>query len=176
MRFGPEHQAGDDVELRPLAPHADKLGMNMNTPPTPPSSSTTQKHNPLHGLTLETILNELVAFFGWPNLGERIDIRCFTQDPSISSSLKFLRKTPWARAKVESLYLFMKREQARQQRYASAEQRAASPKAAVVDEPGRMIADPSLPTFDSNTPARALAMGEAEADNGDDGDESEGAR
>ena len=55
----------------------------------------------------------LVAHYGWPGLGERLPMRCFTQDPSISSSLKFLRKTPWARTKVESLYLFMLREQHR---------------------------------------------------------------
>jgi uncharacterized protein (DUF2132 family) len=75
--------------------------------------TTTQHRNPLHGVTLEKMLNDLVAYFGWPGLGEQIDIRCFTTDPSISSSLKFLRKTPWAREKVESLYLFMLREQAR---------------------------------------------------------------
>jgi uncharacterized protein (DUF2132 family) len=75
--------------------------------------TTTQPRNPLHGLTLEAMLNELVDHFGWPGLGQQIDIRCFTQDPSVASSLKFLRKTPWAREKVESLYLFMKREQAR---------------------------------------------------------------
>ena len=75
-----------------------------------------QPRNPLHGVTLEKILNDLVAYFGWPGLGEQIDIRCFTTDPSISSSLKFLRKTPWAREKVESLYLFMLREQARSAR------------------------------------------------------------
>ena len=70
--------------------------------------------DPLHGLTLEAILNELVAYFGWDDLGQRIDIRCFTSDPSIASSLKFLRRTPWARAKVEGLYLFMLRERKRQ--------------------------------------------------------------
>jgi uncharacterized protein (DUF2132 family) len=70
--------------------------------------------DPLHGLTLEVILNALVAHFGWPELGLQVDIRCFTTDPSISSSLKFLRRTPWARAKVESLYLFMLREQKRE--------------------------------------------------------------
>jgi uncharacterized protein (DUF2132 family) len=75
--------------------------------------TTSQPRNPLHGVTLEKILTDLVAHFGWPGLGEQIDIRCFTTDPSISSSLKFLRKTPWAREKVESLYLFMLREQAR---------------------------------------------------------------
>lgn len=72
-----------------------------------------QPKNPLHGITLETIVSELVEFFGWPDLAERIPIRCFSNDPSVASSLKFLRKTPWARAKVESLYLFMQRERAR---------------------------------------------------------------
>ena len=72
--------------------------------------------DPLHGVTLETIVNELVAHFGWPELGAQVNIRCFTTDPSIGSSLKFLRRTPWARAKVESLYLFMRREQKRQPR------------------------------------------------------------
>lgn len=67
----------------------------------------TQPKNPLHGVTLEQLLNELVAFHGWEMLGRKIDIRCFTQDPSISSSLKFLRRTPWAREKVEALYLDM---------------------------------------------------------------------
>jgi len=70
--------------------------------------------NKLHGITLETIVTELVAHYGWPALGEQVAIRCFTHDPSIGSSLKFLRRTPWAREKVESLYLFMLRERARQ--------------------------------------------------------------
>jgi len=78
--------------------------------------TTSQPRNPLHGVTLEQMLNELVAHFGWPGLGEQINIRCFTSDPSVASSLKFLRKTPWAREKVESLYLFMRREQARMAR------------------------------------------------------------
>jgi uncharacterized protein (DUF2132 family) len=77
---------------------------------------TSQNGNPLHGITLATILDELVAHFGWTELGEQVKIKCFTTDPSISSSLKFLRRTPWAREKVESLYLFMRREQARQKR------------------------------------------------------------
>ena len=64
-----------------------------------------QQRNPLHGLTLEALLTELVAHFGWPDLGQRIPINSFTADPSITSSLKFLRKTPWARTKVEELYL-----------------------------------------------------------------------
>jgi uncharacterized protein (DUF2132 family) len=67
----------------------------------------TQPRNPLHGITLEKLLNELVSFYGWPALGREIDIRCFSQDPSISSSLKFLRRTPWARERVESLYIDM---------------------------------------------------------------------
>lgn len=64
-----------------------------------------QPNNPLHGLTLEAILAYLVAKYGWPELAERIRINCFYSDPSIKSSLTFLRKTPWARAKVEKLYL-----------------------------------------------------------------------
>lgn len=64
-----------------------------------------QPNNPLHGITLETIVNQLVQQFGWEELGKRIPIRCFTMDPSIKSSLKFLRRTPWARKKVEDLYL-----------------------------------------------------------------------
>jgi uncharacterized protein (DUF2132 family) len=61
--------------------------------------------NPLHGVTLEAILNALVSQYGWEGLAQRIDIRCFKSDPSVKSSLTFLRKTPWAREKVEALYL-----------------------------------------------------------------------
>lgn len=64
-----------------------------------------QPNNPLHGVRLEDMLVHLVEFYGWKELGERITIRCFTHDPSIGSSLKFLRKTPWARDRVEGLYL-----------------------------------------------------------------------
>lgn len=64
-----------------------------------------QTNNPLHGITLEMIVNRLVDFYGWDDLGYRIDIRCFNSNPSVKSSLKFLRKTPWARKKVEDLYL-----------------------------------------------------------------------
>ena len=64
-----------------------------------------QKNNPLHGLTLESILNQLVDHSGWDKLGQLIDINCFKQDPGIKSSLKFLRTMPWARSKVEELYL-----------------------------------------------------------------------
>ena len=63
--------------------------------------------DPLHGKTLEMILHELVSFYGWEQLGVMINIRCFINDPSIKSSLVFLRKTPWARTKVENLYIYM---------------------------------------------------------------------
>ena len=75
--------------------------------------TSSQQNNPLHGITLETIVTELAAHYGWDELGQRIEIRCFTQDPSVKSSLTFLRKTPWARTKVEALYLRMKHEQRR---------------------------------------------------------------
>ncbi len=64
-----------------------------------------QAKNPLHGITLEKIVNSLVEHFGWSELGRRIDIQCFNSDPSVKSSLKFLRKTAWARKKVEDLYI-----------------------------------------------------------------------
>lgn len=69
----------------------------------------TQPNNPLHGVTLADMLDQLVEFYGWKELGERITIRCFTHEPSIGSSLKFLRKTHWARERVEGLYLKMLR-------------------------------------------------------------------
>jgi uncharacterized protein (DUF2132 family) len=75
-----------------------------------------QARNPLHGVTLERMLTELVAHFGWETMGQRIRVRCFTHDPSIPSSLRFLRKTPWAREKVEGMYLYMLRERARRSR------------------------------------------------------------
>ena len=66
-----------------------------------------QPNNPMHGVTLEQVINSLVDYYGWEELGERINIRCFNNDPSVKSSLKFLRRTPWAREKVEHLYLVM---------------------------------------------------------------------
>jgi uncharacterized protein (DUF2132 family) len=65
----------------------------------------TGHNDPLHGVTLEMMLNQLVEHYGWEKLGQIVAIRCFTHDPSIKSSLQFLRRTPWARAKVEKLYL-----------------------------------------------------------------------
>ncbi len=80
----------------------------MNMPEKP-----AQPRNPLHGLTLEMIVTQLADHYGWAQLGTLIPIRCFTYEPSVGSSLKFLRRTPWARDKVESLYLFMLRDQKR---------------------------------------------------------------
>jgi uncharacterized protein (DUF2132 family) len=77
-------------------------------PDSPPHFE--QPHNRLHGVTLEAMVRALHAHYGWEDLAQRIPIRCFTHEPSVNSSLKFLRKTPWARDKVEGLYLFMLRE------------------------------------------------------------------
>jgi len=68
-----------------------------------------QANNPLHGVSLARIMDRLVEHYGWEELGNRIKIRCFTKDPSVKSSLKFLRKMPWARKKVEDLYLTMEK-------------------------------------------------------------------
>lgn len=72
-----------------------------------------QANNPLHGITLEQVVISLVEQFGWDELGQRINIKCFNSDPSVKSSLKFLRKTPWARKKVEALYLTTRKNQRR---------------------------------------------------------------
>ena len=74
--------------------------------------TTPQKNNPLHGITLKTIVEELVAHYGWEALGAKIKIKCFIEKPSVNSSLTFLRKTPWARTKVEDYYVwtFFKRD------------------------------------------------------------------
>jgi len=92
--------------------HGTRRSDEKSTVPTndpnkgiPPYMHDRQPGNPLHGITLEMLLVRLVADYGWPELGRRIDIACFNHEPSIKSSLKFLRKTPWARAKVEELYL-----------------------------------------------------------------------
>ncbi len=71
--------------------------------------SETSSNNLLHGITLEKIVNSLVEHYGWDELGKRIKIKCFNIDPSVKSSLKFLRRTPWARKKVEDLYINMKK-------------------------------------------------------------------
>ncbi len=93
---------------------ADDLPPVPTHPDPAPAAGPVQPRIPLHGLTLETIVTRLADFYGWDDLGQRIPIRCFTHEPSVGSSLKFLRKTPWAREKVESLYLFMLRDQKRQ--------------------------------------------------------------
>ena len=69
------------------------------------------KNNPLHGVTLEQILSFMVENYGWEYMAEQVNINCFKSEPSINSSLKFLRKTPWARSKVESFYLYLKRKE-----------------------------------------------------------------
>lgn len=71
------------------------------------SEAEKNKNNPLHGIKLKDILEDLVKFYGWKQLARRIDIRCFMFDPTVNSSLKFLRKTPWARTKVEDMYINM---------------------------------------------------------------------
>ena len=85
----------------------------MSTDASPAPAPPAQPRNPLHGVTLEAMVTALADYYGWEVLAQHIAIRCFAVDPSVSSSLKFLRKTPWARDKVESLYLFMLREQKR---------------------------------------------------------------
>ena len=85
----------------------------MTQDATPATPLPAQPRNPLHGVTLEAMVTALAEYYGWEGLAQRIAIRCFAVDPSVSSSLKFLRKTPWARDKVEGLYLFMLREQKR---------------------------------------------------------------
>jgi uncharacterized protein (DUF2132 family) len=91
---------------------------DASAPPAPsqPAESgkaAKQRHNPLHGVTLEHIVTCLADYYGWENLAQRIPVRCFQSDPSIKSSLAFLRKTPWAREKVEGLYLYTLREDRR---------------------------------------------------------------
>jgi uncharacterized protein (DUF2132 family) len=86
---------------------------HMTSDSPTPQSPANQPRNPLHGVTLEAMVVALEAAYGWDGLAQRIPLRCFTSEPSVASSLKFLRRTPWARDKVESLYLFMLREQRR---------------------------------------------------------------
>lgn len=74
--------------------------------------SAPQPNNPLHDITLEKLLTELVSFYGWQAMGQQVDIRCFTHDPSITSSLKFLRRTPWARERIEAMFVAMKNQDA----------------------------------------------------------------
>ncbi len=94
--------------------------------PAQPKDHPAQPNDPLHGVTLKALLTELVDRYGWPGLAERIDIACFKNDPSLGSSLKFLRKTDWARAKVERLYLADKQraERSRKRNQQRAERRA----------------------------------------------------
>lgn len=102
---------GDAPAPAPATPDANAAA----AAPAVPAARKVQPRNPLHGLTLEAIVTTLADYYGWEHLSELVPIRCFAIDPSVGSSLKFLRKTPWAREKVESLYLFMLREQRREQ-------------------------------------------------------------
>lgn len=112
----PSTQPSDDgiaaapAASTPSAPSAAPAASTVE-PVQPPKAA--QPRNPLHGLTLQAIVEALHQHYGWSELAREVPIRCFQSDPSVASSLKFLRKTPWAREKVESLYLFMLREQRR---------------------------------------------------------------
>ena len=105
-----QEQLGRATVLPPptAGPGADWLCLGIIAATLPPKSGLApvkQPKNPLHGITLQAIVEDLVARHGWSELGARIRIRCFTLEPSIKSSLKFLRATPWARSAVEELYL-----------------------------------------------------------------------
>lgn len=110
-------------------------------PPAPPENPPSQPRNPLHGVRLEDMVIALAEFYGWVELAERIPVRCFAIDPSVKSSLKFLRKTPWAREKVEGLYLYTLREQKRAQRLAGGRAAAAAP-----------FTTPAAPSSPANSP------------------------
>ncbi|ABM31950.1 VF530 family protein [Paracidovorax citrulli] len=97
-----------DLPGSPGRPSSPPEANHAPAPSAPP-----QPRNPLHGITLEAIVVALQQEYGWKGLAERVPVRCFQSEPSVSSSLKFLRKTPWAREKVESLYLFMLRDRRR---------------------------------------------------------------
>ncbi len=111
-------QAGSGASANPnsnakLEPTFVDAAMENGEVPEQPLAPA-RKVDPMQGMKLETILHELVAYFGWDEMGYRINIRCFNEDPSIGSSLKFLRKTPWARNKVDALFLTMRAEQTEQ--------------------------------------------------------------
>lgn len=103
----------DDTPEPAASEHPKPSVQSDSDAPSAAPPGQAQPRNPLHGLTLQAILQSLVDAYGWPGLAERIALRCFEQQPSIASSLKVLRKTPWARDKVESLYLFLLRERKR---------------------------------------------------------------
>lgn len=108
--------------------------------------------DPLHGITLEKMLLELVECHGWPELGARIDIRCFNHEPSVASSLKFLRRTPWARAAVERLYLAGQAELARK-RKRNQERKARRAHSAAANADQISAADESAPSALADEPA-----------------------
>ncbi len=110
----------DSDQIASLEKKSEMLGQVASDESSPQVKSAVmpvakQANNPLHGLTLEKIVTDLVDYYGWQELGQLIRIKCFIENPSINSSLKFLRKTTWAREKVESLYLYTLREHNRSQ-------------------------------------------------------------
>jgi uncharacterized protein (DUF2132 family) len=107
----------------------------MSGPDTVKPPASARSSDPLHGMTLEAIVTALQARYGWSGLGERIPLRCFTSEPSVASSLKFLRKTPWAREKVEGLYRFMLREARRGEAGGAAEVPGAPERASARSRP-----------------------------------------
>ena len=90
-----------------------------DSPTSKLQQTSTQRNNPLHGLTLKTIVTELYEYYGWQGLADKAPMNCFINNPSINSTLKFLRKTPWARDKIEQLYLFTQREIIRERKAVS---------------------------------------------------------
>ncbi|MCG9720694.1 VF530 family protein [Shewanella sp. Isolate7] len=115
----------------------------------------TQANNPLHGIKLEALLTDLVDHYGWEELGRRIDIRCFNHDPSIKSSLKFLRKTQWAREKVERLYLKMIGEPIPQHLRGDAGRNTEAPRASGTQDSGRSRPTSHQPTREQPTKDKA---------------------
>ena len=111
MRGGYEHGPASETSERPRITRIPRGLASQAQLPTLAVMQTPKPRDPLHGVTLERLLSELVEEFGWEELGRRVPVRCFLFDPSIKSSLTFLRKTPWARAKVEEMFANWKRGQ-----------------------------------------------------------------
>lgn len=109
--IAPAEKGGEPAQYSTENPTASEAAKPSSFP-----IPVTQRKNPLHGITLEQMLTELVAEVGWEHMAQRVNVKCFTNEPTINSSLKLLRKTPWAREKVEAMYLYLQRERARKAR------------------------------------------------------------
>ena len=109
MQSTPEPTPLAEPALSPESETSAKTSTEISTE-TSPAPPATQPRNPLHGVTLESVVTALVGHYGWEELARRIPVRCFASNPSVPSSLKFLRRTPWAREKVEGQYLLMLRD------------------------------------------------------------------